>query len=285
MYFKSILKEYEESYNTRLHLNRINNSFYNSFLEFCIEEKVHYNNTLRRNIGLLKSYLNWALKNRYTFNSKFQSFKTPEGYLTDEIALTMEEVKEIYLFDFSDNKRLEKVRDLFVFGCTTGMRFSNYSIVKHRDIQEDYIYTIDGKDKSKILNIPLSTISTTILKKYDYKLPKISSTNFNKYIKQVVKEVGYVKLTKKISHIGNKVEESFIPMYNRVSSHTARRSFITIMKNNLVPDKVIMNITGHKSVEVFNRYYKPSDNEKKKFIDTVWNIDFESQPIKPNKND
>ncbi len=39
----------------------------------------------------------------------------------------MEQVKELYAFDLGNHKSLERVRDLFVFGCTTGMRYGNYS--------------------------------------------------------------------------------------------------------------------------------------------------------------
>jgi hypothetical protein len=42
------------------------------------------------------------------------------------------------------------------------------------------------------------------------------------------------------------------------------------MKNKRVPDKVIMEITGHKSVDIFNKYYKPNNEEKKTFMNDVW---------------
>ena len=272
VYFRKLLQEYETFTNTKLHLNRVNKSFYNSFLEFCVEEKVHYNNTLRRNVGLLKTFLNWALENRYTYKSDFKNFKSPKGYVTDEIALTYNQVQKVYNFDFSNDIKLERVRDLFVFGCATGMRFSNYSTVNKQDIQDESIYVVDVKDKSKILNIPLNNLSSEILKKYKYVLPNISSQRFNDYIKIVFKKSGFTANTKKISRIGNEVKENFTPIYNRVSSHTARRSFITIMKNKGVPDKVIMDITGHKSIEVFNKYYKPNNTEKRDFMNNVWQL-------------
>lgn len=58
--------------------------------------------------------------------------------------------------------------------------------------------------------------------------------------------------------------------YERISSHTARRSFITIMKNKRVPDKVIMSFTGHKSLEVFNNYYRPSEEDKVDYMNDVF---------------
>ena len=128
-YNQRLLKEYEKSEKTTLHFNKINNKFYNSFLDFCITHKGHSANTLRRNVGLLKTFLNWALDNGHTFKSDFRKFKSPKAQVTDEIALTLDQVKEIYEFDFSEKKKYERVRDLFVLGCSTGLRISNYSKV------------------------------------------------------------------------------------------------------------------------------------------------------------
>ena len=78
---------------------------------------------------------------------------------------------------------------------------------------------------------------------------------------------------KKTIKIGKELIEKEDYFYNRISSHTARRSFITIMKNKKIPDKIIMGYTGHRSLEVFNKYYKPNDEDKKDFMQTVWKMD------------
>ena len=96
--------------------------------------------------------------------------------------MNYEQVEIIYNHDFTKNKRLEKVRDLFVFGCTTGMRFGNYSAISKSDIDGNFIRVIDLKSKSKILAIPLNSISKSILEKYDYNLPSITNQKMNKYI-------------------------------------------------------------------------------------------------------
>ena len=165
---------------------------------------------------------------------------------------------------------MEKVRDLFVFGCSTGMRISNYGRITKEDIRDGIIIVRDAKNKNKLLEIPLNDFSRAILTKYEYKLPIISTQKFNEYIKEVFKIMGYDQAIKKSVKIGREIVEQIHPYYERISSHTARRSFITIMKNKRVPDKVIMEITGHKSLEVFNKYYKPNNEERKEFMQTVW---------------
>lgn len=271
-YNKKLLQDFEESEGVKLNFNQIDKKFYNTFINYCTNTKNHYTNTLSRNIGLFKTFMNWAVLNRYTYKLDFQEFKNIKKEITDEVALSKEQVVEIFNFDFSNNQKLERVKDLFVFGCFTGMRYSNYSKIKKNDIIDSHIKVRDVKDNRKQLNIPLNDYSSFLLKKYDYRLPEISNQKFNVYIKEVIKIVGYTEYIKKTSKLGNEIVETVTPFYKRVSSHTARRSFITIMKTEKVPDKIIMGFTGHKSLEVFNQYYKPNDIEKVDFMQDVFKM-------------
>ncbi len=74
--------------------------------------------------------------------------------------------------------------------------------------------------------------------------------------------MGFENNTKKIKRIGKEIIEESVPLYSRISSHVARRSFITIMLNKNVPIKIIMSITGHRSFENFILYYKEDETEK-----------------------
>ncbi|PQB05945.1 tyrosine-type recombinase/integrase [Aureitalea marina] len=271
-YNKKLLEEFEHYRNKKISFNSISKPFYNEFLDFCIKIKRHSVNTLSRNMGLLKTFLNWALSNNYTYKDDFKEFPNIKKEVTQEIALTLDQVIQAYEFDLSNNKRLERVRDLFVFGCATGMRYSNYSKVKQSDVYNDHINIRDKKNSNKLLNIPLNDFSKAILKKYDYDLPVIANQKFNDYIKEVFKALGYDQLVKKTTKIGNEIIESETPLFQRISSHTARRSFITIMKNKKIPDKVIMSYTGHKSLEIFNKYYKPNEEDKVDFMNSVWKL-------------
>jgi len=269
-YNKKILIELEEKRKKKISFNQINKTFYNEFLKFCIEEKRHSSNTLRRNVGLLKTFLYWSLENNHTYKVDFQKFKAPKAQPTDEIALTQSDIDKVFEFDLSKNIKLERVRDLFILGCSTGLRISNYSKIRKQDIVNDSIQVRDEKNKDKSLSIPLNDYSKYILEKYNFQLPKISTQKFNVYIKDVFKIIGFDTPIKKELKIGKEIIETISPMYERISSHTARRSFITVMKNNKVPDKLIMKITGHKNLEVFNKYYKPNEVDKADAMKTVW---------------
>ena len=269
-YNKRLLQDFQDYYKLKLSLGNFDDKIYNKFLKYCIEIKDHSANTVHRNVGLLKTFLYWALSKKYTYNNNFINFKKPPKFRTDEIALNYQQVEEIYLYDFSKNKRLERVRDLFVFGCVTGMRFGNYSRISKQDIQGDFIRVVDLKSKSKKLSIPLNSISKAILEKYDYILPNISNQKMNEFIKEVFKEMKFTEDIKKTMKYGDELVDKKSEFWERISSHTARRSFITIMKNNKVPDKVIMSYTGHTSLEVFNNYYRPSEEDKVNYMNEVF---------------
>ena len=267
---KNLLEDFESNCKVKITLGKFDDKLYNRFLKYCIEEKKHSANTLHRNVGLLKTFLLWALNKKYTYNNNFITFKKPAKFTTDEIALNYEQVEFIYNYDFSDNKRLERVRDLFVFGCTTGMRFGNYSTISRSDVDGNFIRVIDLKSKSKNLAIPLNSISKSILEKYDYNLPSITNQKMNEYIKEVFKKLEFTDEIKKTMNYGDELVDQKAEFWTRISSHTARRSFITIMKNKRVPDKVIMSYTGHTSLEVFNAYYRPSEDDKINYMNEVF---------------
>ena len=267
---KTLLEDFEKKAKHKLSLGKFDEKTFNKFLKFCVENREHSANTVHRNIGLLKTFLLWAFNKKYSFNNSFVNFKKPPKFRTDEIALNIEQVEEIYVHDFSENKKFERVRDLFVFGCVTGMRFGNYSSISKNDVQGDFIRVIDLKSKSKNLSIPLNNISKSILEKYEYQLPNISNQKMNEYIKEVFKELKFTDEIKKTMKYGDQLVEINSEFYKRISSHTARRSFITIMKNKRVPDKVIMSYTGHTSLEVFNAYYRPSEDDKVSYMNEVF---------------
>ena len=249
--------------------NSIDMIWYSSFKSYCEEVKRHSINTFGRNIGLIKTFLNYALREKYTLNDKFKLFKAKRE-VTNQVVLSKSEVLKLYHFDFTKNTKLEKVRDVFVFGCLTGMRYSDFKRVQRENIENGTITLREIKDKSKTLKIPLVALSRAILEKYNYKLPIISDQKFRNYIKEACKIVGFTDPVVKSSRIGNNVTNETFKKYERVSTHTARRSFITNMINAGVPNKVIMGITGHKSIVAFQNYYKPNEANTIRFMQNVW---------------
>lgn len=212
--------------------------------------------------------MNWAANKKLHRNFDFKNFEKTSSE-TDEVALSMTELEELFQFDFK-NKRLEQVRDVFVFGCTTGMRYSDYSRIGKENIRNGQIVINTVKQKSN-LGIPLNKYSTTILEKYDYALPLISAQKFREYIKEACKKAGFNESIIKTSFIGNERIEETIPKYRMISTHTARRTFITLsLEKGMRPD-IVMSITGHKSYSSFKKYIKLSKKIREDEMSKAWN--------------
>jgi integrase len=266
---KNILLTFSNHTGYKLNFRSINDKFYVLFVKYSREILEHKNNTLGRNIGFIKTFMNWAANKKYHTNFDFRNFEKASSE-TDEIALTNEELNSLWEFDFSENKRLEKVRDVFVFGCTTGMRYSDYSRINKNNIRNGRIFINTQKQKSN-LGIPLNKYSKTVLEKYDYNLPLISSQKFREYIKEVCKKVGFIDKVVKTSFIGrNRIENEFFK-YEIIGTHTARRTFITLsLEKGMRPD-IVMSITGHKSYSSFKKYIKLSEKIREEEMIKAWN--------------
>ena len=212
----------------------------------------------------------WALKNEYTFKKSFIEFKKPQKTLTREEALSIEDIKKIFNFKYK-NETLEKVKDIFIFQCLTGMRFGELKKVNKRTIYNNCILLKEEKDSSKpTREIPLTNISNAILLKYNYELPLISNQKQNDYLKEVIKLAGF---TKEVEFTKTKGVEQVVfvkKMYDRISTHTGRRSFITNMRNKGIADKTIMSITGHVDFKSFNLYHQVDDIAKIDAVNSVF---------------
>ncbi len=263
----NLIKGFETIYG-KIQFSSVTMNWYANFKHYCETVKKHNVNTFGRNIGLVKTFLNYALENQYTKNDTYKKFKIKRE-VTPQVVLTQDEIIQLYKFVFQ-NSKLERVRDVFVFGCLTGMRYSDFKRVSKSNIQNYSILLRETKDKSKHLTIPLTSISKSILKKYDYKLPTISDQKFRDYLKEACKAVGFTQIVTSTKRIGNDITELKQPKYERISTHTARRSFVTVMLNKGIPPKAIMSITGHKSIKTFNSYYRPTITDSQKFMEQVW---------------
>lgn len=276
---KNTLERFEESKKYKLTFNRIDEKFYSEFKDYSLNTLKHVNNTFLRNVVYIKTFMNWAVANKYTYNEKYKKFnKTESGKdiiketITSQIALTSDDLNKIINHKFK-TKSFERVMDVFVFQCVTGMRYGELSLVSRSNITDTNIILKEEKGVFKEpRNIPLTTLSKFILTKYDYKLPLIANQKQNEYLKKAFQEMEFDKKIEKATNRDREIERSEDFFYNRIGTHTARRTYITMMKKKGFSDKLIASITGHKDMATLNKYYQVDDEETKKAMDEVFNF-------------
>lgn len=276
---RNILERFQEKKKYNLTFNRIDEKFLSEFTDYCLNTLQHVNNTYLRNLVLFKTFMNWAFARKYTYNDKYKKFNKNENgkdiirqAVTSQIALTMEDLNKIMEHSFK-TKSLERVRDVFVFACVTGMRFGELSFINKSNVTDKHIVLKEEKGVFKDpRNVPLTTLSKFILTKYDYQLPLIANQKQNAYLKEAFKEMEFLRVIEKTTNRGREVERSEDFFYNRITTHTARRTFITLMKKNRVSDKLIARATGHKDIATLNKYYQIDDDQTKEAMDEVFNF-------------
>jgi integrase len=197
-------------------------------------------------------------------------FKTMEEP-ADAIYLNTEEIETIWRLDLSYDHHLEQHRDLFVLGCYTGLRFSDFSVINKEDVRNGMLHKKQEKSNHWVI-IPLRATAKYILdEKFKNGIPQVSNAEFNGTIKQIGELAG-LNSTIKFSHKqGNRKIITSKPKHNWITSHTCRRSFCTIEFLAGTPVELIMKISGHKSLKDFYKYIKISPEEAAGKIRDIWN--------------
>jgi integrase len=252
------LENFEKKTGYRVDFDTINMEFYYKFNSYLRDTLKLKQNSIAKYLQATVAFMNKGVELGYTTNTAFRTrgfaIKWEE---TDAVYLSDGEIEALYRYDLSKDKRLEQTRDLFVFGCCTGLRHQDYSDVKPENIfthtdGRKYIRMITKKTRQTV-TIPCHPLILEIFLKYDHrpnKLPRaISNQKFNEYIKDACKEAG-------LKEKGRLLSDPAKELWECVSSHTARRSFATNLYLDGVDPIEIRKITTHKSEKTFLKYIK-----------------------------
>ncbi|WP_461644279.1 site-specific integrase [Labilibaculum euxinus] len=191
-----------------------------------------------------------------------------QKYQPDDIFLNDDEIRKLEIISLSDVK-LEIVRDLFLIGVYSGQRFSDYSVFEKEDIHGEMIIKKAEKTETECF-IPIHERLKILLDKYEWKLPSISGDRFNILIRKVCKLAGFEEKIKDIIYRGAEKIIIYKPKYEMVSSHTARRTFITLSSEKGMPDHIIMKITGIKEPKTLLKYKKTSQKSVVDSMQKYW---------------
>jgi len=203
-----------------------------------------------------------------------KGYNTHNGHLNKGFKAIKEEVNNIYLdeqelqriidLNLSYNKQMERVRDLFIVGCYTGLRFSDFSQIKKESFIGN-ILQIKTLKTGEWVKIPVLKQVSDVMAKYTDQpnsLPKsCQNQTMNLHLKEIGRRAKIDTTVLKIRNRGKERIETSIPKYKLIGTHTARRSFATNMFKRGVPSRVIMAVTGHRTERAFSSYIKISKDE------------------------
>src|SRR5690554_805719 len=260
------LRQYEKYAKIQLNWHSFDMEFYYDFMEFYTEIQGYLTNGFGRIIKVLKVFLNEATEQGYNpslnyQNKKFRALREE----VNNIYLSEEELKRIIDVDLSNRKNLEHIRDLFIVGCYTGLRFSDFTQIKKENIIDGRLLKIKTIKTDEWVTIPLFDEVKQIMEKYKDNPNSLPRSYGNQIMNRYLKEIGelaelddtFIKVRSK----GRRRVEDRCRRHELLTTHTARRSFATNMFKRGVPSRVIMKITGHRTETAFSSYIKISQDE------------------------
>lgn len=234
--------------------------------------------------AMIQNAMDQELHNNLIALRAFSKKKIQETDKAKEIYLTKAELQALYEMPLEGLK--DKVRDVFLVGCYTCQRFSDYARLE----KENFTTTAKGTKVVRIVqektgnDVVIPILNDNLLhiaEKYGYDIPKVNDVILNRYIKQILKELSSTVpslarkertlLTMKerekekqglVSFERDNKENVIKPRYELVSSHTARRSGITnLYLSGNFDTYQMMSISGHKDEKTFYEYIKLSSDE------------------------
>lgn len=234
------------------------------FIQYLHIDKGLKLSTIKSMITRFKYLLKKAYLKGWAVDDSYSEVKVRENESTF-VYLTEKEIARIYYY----TELLpweEEIRDTFIVGCMTGQRYSDYSRLSSDNIKGDHIHIVQKKTKNKAV-VPLTEYVKEIFAKYGGKMPRARCIQyFDKAIKGVCKKIGIDEIIVYEEERAGEIVVVKRPKYEMISSHTARRTFITNMNKNNVPSAKTRKCTGHKSTACFDRYDRMTLEENAKSL-------------------
>lgn len=242
----------------------------NDYVGYLRDVKEMRNTTIGKQLSFLKWFLRWAFKKGVHQNNAYDSYK-PKLKSTQKkiIFLTWEELNKLREFKIPSNKQaLERVRDVFLFQCFTGLRYSDVFNLRRSDIKGDHIEVTTVKTSDSLI-IELNNHSKAILDKYkdvafenDKVLPVITNQKMNDYLKELAEMAGIDEPVRQTYYKGNERIDDVTPKYALLGTHAGRRTFICNALALGIPPQVVMKWTGHSDYKAMKPYIDIADDIK-----------------------
>ena len=264
------VKNHLMNFRTELTFDFFDEKGLNDYVTYLRDVKEMRNSTIGKQLSFLKWFLRWAFKKGLHQNNAYDSYK-PKLKSTQKkiIFLTWKELNKLREFEIPAAKQaLDRVRDVFLFQCFTGLRYSDVFNLRKSDIKGDHIEVTTVKTSDSLI-IELNNHSKAILDKYkdvafedDKVLPVITNQKMNDYLKELAELAGIDEPVRQTYYRGNERIDEVTPKYALLGTHAGRRTFICNALALGIPPQVVMKWTGHSDYKAMKPYIDIADDIK-----------------------
>lgn len=264
------VKNHLSNFRKELNFDFFDEKGLNDYVAYLREVKDMRNSTIGKQLAFLKWFLRWAFKQGVHQNNAYDTYK-PKLKSTQKkiIFLTWDELTKLREFEIPANKQaLERVRDVFLFQCFTGLRYSDVFNLRRSDVKGEHIEVTTVKTSDSLI-IELNNHSKAILDKYkdvafedDKVLPVITNQKMNDYLKELAELAGIDEPVRQTYYRGNERIDEVTPKYALLGTHAGRRTFICNALALGIPPQVVMKWTGHSDYKAMKPYIDIADDIK-----------------------
>ena len=267
------LRNHLSSFDKKLTFEKFDEDGIANFIDY-LGKKGMKNSTINKQLSFLRWFLRWCYEKGYNNNHTFEYYKPKLKNATKRVVfLTAEELNTLETYQIPDKYvALGPVRDVFLFTCYTGLRYSDACNLTWDDIHNGKIEIVTVKTTDRIL-IEINSKAQAILDKYadvhlpDKKvLPVVSNQKMNKHLHTLCKLAGIDESIKTTHYEGNQRIDKVQPKYELIGTHCGRRTFICTALAKGIPPSVVMKWTGHSDYKAMKPYIDIADEVKSEYM-------------------
>lgn len=259
------LEALEKSIGKELHSNHFDDRMMEEFIYYLKQSQKGYKGSTLSGYGQkLGQMLKRAKLDGYAVDLRFMAYGLPKAE-TAAVALSIEEIERIYTCKKLTDAQ-QRVRDLFVFNCFTGLRFSDLIRIEEMNLINGII-EIRTKKTNVVVQLPAAKKVLEILDRNGGGLPKIpSQQSYSKTLKLLCKKAGICNKILIERHEGTRFVRKNVPKWKLIGAHTARRSFATNAYLAGIPTARIMLLTGHTTEASLFQYIRIRKKENAQIL-------------------
>ena len=221
-------------------------------------------NTINKALARIKSFMKWATKRGYTDNTALSRVTWAQRE-PDVLTLTVAELAALESLPLAVGSRLEKARAWFLLACYTGLRYSDLVSIKPQHLRPATAtlpahLRLTAKKTRAVVTVPLTALALDIVNRLlagelaSIKNNPITNPVLNRFLKELGQLAGLDTPVEVIRYRGGIADVTTAPKYERLTVHTARRTFVTLNLGKGMSAEFVMKLSGHTSYKAFQRY-------------------------------
>lgn len=260
-----IMEEFQAHEKRALLLADFDHGLLVRFHAFLVGPKRYLNASAAKIIKSLKRVLNQLADDDIMPHTRYKRFVLSDkkkATAKTVVALTKPELEALWALELpGEMTGVAYARDLFVLGCTTGLRYSDLIRIGPSHVRKNHLH-IETQKTGESVTIPLNPLSAAVLLKYNQRIRPLSIQKYNEHLKTLLRFLpSMLEPVEQVRWSGADRRSEVVQRYKLVTTHTARRTFINIALESGVSVAVLRGWVGHANLEQLLQYADTHRNE------------------------